>query len=178
MRYVVLMCFLSVNLLGCIPGKTMIPQEMKAARTLFLQKDYEDAAEIFSRIHSRAKKNSSRQKALLGLICSRMLAARNDKQFQDALQLWQTWCRKRTDNPDSENLCIFLTPVLEKWSYPGREEYSDSSETFLKQKKELKKLHGQIKVKNQKIKELNKKLKALEAIYQEIDQKKKGMNFP
>ncbi len=150
---------------------------MKTARALFLQEDYEGAAEAFSRIYSQVKKDSSRQRALLGLACSRILVARNDVRFQEALELWQTWCRNQRDDLDLENLCVFLTPVLEKWSYPEEEENPDLSSTFANQEKELKKLRSQVRIKNRKIKELNKKLKALEAISQEIDQKKKGI-FP
>ncbi len=185
----------------------MPPQEMVAAKKMFLNKEYKNAAESFSRIHWKTKKDVFRQKALLGMACSRMLLAGNTLQWQEALKLWQAFCENQTQNLSSEELCVFLTPVLKKWSYPkkkakvekehekkrkvkkeknkksitlknGRSGKSDIFKVFLKQKKELKKLRRQIKVKDHKIKELNKKLKALEAIYQEIDRKKKGMNFP
>ncbi len=179
MRYFLVMCFLLLNCWGCIHEKrTIMPQEMETANAFFLQEDYEYAAEIFSRIYSRAKEVSFRQRALLGLTCSRILLSQNGTQFQEALQLWQTWCKKQTDNLDSENLCMFLTPVFETLSLPEKEKVPDLSSSVANKEKEVKKLRSQVRIKNRKIKELNKKLKALEAIYQEIDQKKRGMNFP
>ncbi len=179
MRYFFVICFLLFNCWGCIHEKrTMMSQEMETARALFLQKDYEGAAETFSRIYPQIEKDSlQRQKVLLGLACSRMLAAQNVAQFQGALELWESWCGNPAGSLNSGDLCIFLTPMLEKWSYPEKEENPDLSRTFVDQEKELEKLRSQLRITNQKIKELNKKLKALEAISQEIDQKKKGI-FP
>ncbi len=179
------------NCWGCTQIKDMAPsKEINTARELFLQKKYQNAVETFSQIQRQTPKESLQQKALLGEVCSRILLATNKTQSRKALQLWQTWCKKRRSILHREDLCTFLTPVMEKWSHSKQNQKSpplpqhlllpkesDLSKAFANQKKKLKKLRNQIKEKDQKIEELNKKLKALEDINQEIDQKKKGIDF-
>ncbi len=196
-RHSYILIFILFNCWSCSHiANIMLPQEMKTARELFLQKNYSDAAEAFSRIQNQAQQDSLRQKALLGQACSRMLLADSEIQSQEALQLWQTWCEGQANTFHLEDFCIFLTPVMEKWSNPQKKrsvrktqkrkslsqrlnfrEESDLAKEFANQEKELRKLRSQIKEREQNIKELNTKLKALEDINQEIDQKKKGMDL-
>ncbi len=196
-RYSYILIFVLFNCWGCAHIASMIePQEMQAAKELFLQKNYKDAATAFSRIQSQTTKDSLRQRALLGHACSKILLAENEVQSREVMQLWETWCSRQPNTFHTEELCTFLTPVVERWSNPKKKrivkkskkrkslsqgssssEKSDIGKVLASQEKELKKLRNQIKEKDQNIEELNIKIKALEDISQEIEQKKKGINF-
>ncbi len=196
-RYPYILFFILFSCLSCThTGRILLPQEMQTANALFLQKNYKDASQAFYQIQRQTQNNALRQRALLGQTFSQMLLAQNEIQSREVLQLWQTWCHGQATTFHSEDLCIFMTPMLEKWSSskkkrrvkkePNRQplrqrshppETSNLIKVIATQKKELKKLRAQIKKRNQNIKELNTKLKALEDINQEIDQKKKGMDF-
>ncbi len=197
MKYFSILSLMLFSCWGCAQMGDMMPsQEMTAARKLFLQKKYQDAAKSFSQIRQRTKRISLQQKALLGQACSQILLAQDQAQSQEALQLWQAWCEKRANTFHTEDICALLTPVMERWIHPEKKEgvkkshkrksitqrlhfskESDLTTTLANQKKELKQLRDQLAERDRNIKELNTKLKALEEINQEIEQKKKGMNF-
>ncbi len=196
-KYSYILIFILFNCWSCAHIGSMIqPQEMQTARKLFLQKNYKDAAAAFSRIQRQTKNSSLRQRALLGQTCSQILLAENDVQLREALHQWQIWCNRRINTFHAKEICTFLTPVVENWSHPkkkrgtkkGRKrktlsqrlnfpEKSDLGKALANQEKELRKLREQIKERDQNIEELNTKLKALEDINQEIEQKKKGIDF-
>ncbi|PID75648.1 MAG: hypothetical protein CSA20_03365 [Deltaproteobacteria bacterium] len=196
-KYSYLLLFILFSCWGCTHiGGSMPPEEMETAEELFLYKNYREAAEAFSRIQRQTEKESLRQKAFLGQICSQMLLADNENRSLDTLQLWQTWCGRQADTSPSKDLCTFFTPVVKQWTEATKKapvetsqkekflgqglnsrEGSDPARLLADQEQKLQRLRSQIKKKNQDIEELNTKLKALEAIHQEIDQKKKGMDF-
>ncbi len=196
-RYSYILTFILFTCWGCAHiGNMLQPQEMQDARKLFLQKNYEEAAAAFSRIRRQTRNSSLQQRALLGQTCSQILLAEDDVQLREALQLWQIWCNRRANMFCSKEICTFLTPVMERWSDPKKKstvkkgqkrkslsqrlnfpKKSDLGEVLANQEKELKKLRDQIRERDQSIEELNTKLKALEDINQEIEQKKKGIDF-
>ena len=155
-----------------------IPSEAHEWKTLmngydaFEQKNYENAAHIFSYLNDLDTKSRISRLAFYGLACSRLIMAESAKEFNKALDLWHEWADSYSPDLDAEDPRM-LEPLLMQLA------------ATLQKSSCLEKKDNKIDALNKKIDEMQKKINTLthqinelEAIDQKIEKKKKEISSP
>ena len=64
---------------------------LKNGYEVFVQTDYEKAAQIYNSLYKQSQNIQTRQWALYGLACIGLTKAENKLQFDEAISLWNQW---------------------------------------------------------------------------------------
>jgi predicted RNase H-like nuclease (RuvC/YqgF family) len=152
--------------------KTKIPSQTHEWKTLingyeaFKQGKYENAAHIFGYLHEPEGKGRINRLALYGLACSRLIAADNGQELNEAFKLWDQWAESFSPDPGTEDPNM-LKPVL-----------NELKASVQKKENKIQSLSEKLKGMQQEINWLKHQINELEAIDQKIEKKKKEISSP
>jgi len=146
----------------------------KAVRA-FAAGDFQSAAALFeslSRPESRDCGPACRARAMYGLACSLLAKAASREEMDAALEAWQQWRIMAGASPDSGDARM-LTPFLHNPNIFPRQKGQRQPEKSAANDQDLLK---RLQAKEKQVQHLQRQIKALEAIHQEIQEKKKMSN--
>ncbi len=138
----------------------------------FWSGDYKTASTLFETLARRQDDEIFRAKALYGLACTKLAAARNPGEFEEARAVWREWERLSsgaTSEADARMISPFLlNPKLFAPVGPAAQ-----AKTVVKSGAADPELTKRLQEKEKEVLQLQKQIKALEAIHREIQAKKK-----
>lgn len=154
---------------------------LQDAVTAFRARDYATAHDLFERLSHEAEDRALRRQALYGLACVRLVRAQSSEEMRRALNTWSVWEEQspvqlsiedpRLLSPLLQRLPALLekparAPVRQTKTAPPPSPPSAASEV------EWSKV---VEEKDREIQELRDRLRALEAIYKEVEEKRRGL---
>jgi len=175
-------------------------REYRQAIATYKSGQYSEAAKQFDALREQATDKRFALMALYGAACSRLMAARTPREYNDAMILWDRWVDHVPDTCDYENSTLFDPLIREKMIFsnipltpqaPSEAKADDGVPRWLlmKSREELDRLKNELDTTQQaaekrekKIQELEKEIaelkgqiKALETIDQKIQKKKNAI---
>jgi len=156
------------------PETPIVSEAYAKAMQAFTAGDFQSAAALFESLaspESQACGPECRAKAMYGLACSLLAKAASREDMDAALAVWQQWRTMANDQGDARMLTPFLqSPNIfpeQKGQPQGQRSKSAASDQDLAKR---------LQAKEKQVQLLRKQIKALEAIHQEIQEKKKMSN--
>ncbi len=153
----------------------------------FKNKEYKKALEIFGILSQLAEEKKIRRKALYGLACTRLILAENINDLNESIILWDAWSQLAPDEIEGEDPRM-LRPLLDRKAFPGSKNRTKKRLVINKNKvslkalqvkeKEINDLQEKLKTMENEIQILKHQMNSLEAIDQEIQQKKQEISSP
>lgn len=147
-------------------------KDLEAGENAFFQKQYGDAAAIFSLIVDRSKDPGLKNIALYNLACTKLVVSENEYEFIEAMTLLSEWSPSKGENGFFENP-LLLIPALWKTAEVNKKERLE----ILKKNKALnamvKHQNKEIVKMKQIIQNFQRQISELETIDQEIQEKRK-----
>jgi hypothetical protein len=138
--------------------------------------NFKTAAVLFENLAGRVDEQTFRARALYGLACARLAGAQNQADMDVALAVWQEWQVISTGSADRADPRM-LTPFLRNPRiFNLVKEPRDSRPQPARQTAGEQDLAKRLQDKEKQVLLLQKQIKALEAIHQEIQEKKKMSN--
>lgn len=159
---------------------------LQRADKAFQEKNYQKALEIYSILSQLPQDRTTRRKALYGLACTRLVLAENQTDLNQAIILWDAWSQTVPQKLSGEDPRM-LRPILIQKStiqMPKKQivikedaaENKINSEIIRSKNNEIQRLQNQINIQKKEIEKLNHQINSLEAIDQDILQKKKEIS--
>ncbi len=155
--------------------------------TAFKNKNYKKALEIFGILSQLSEENKIRRKALYGLACTRLILAENINDLNESIILWDAWSQLAPDEIDGEDPRM-LRPFLERKAFyvirKGSKKrlvlgkHNVNLNELQNKEKEINDLQEKMKNMENEIQVLKHQIDSLEAIDQEIQQKKQEISSP
>jgi hypothetical protein len=202
---------------GCLPLSSSRPEPLDAERDhvvveesrrtvaggpsweegmeAFRAGEYQRAAHLFEALLERAQGDEARRMGLYAVACSRLVAARTPREFQEAIALWEQWRQAvppglRYEDPRMMAPLIRRIPPPSKpgprpaerargEASPEVKRLMQSKEDEIRAQEELVRAkEEEIRSKEEEVRELREQLEALEAIHRNIGEKKRGVSAP
>lgn len=140
----------------------------------FQDGNYKEAYRLFDSLSHESGDKNLRRKALYGVACTSLTLARNADELNEAMKHWDAWSRLSPQQMDYEDPRM-LTPLLERLAAL----YLRSTSTEeIRKSYEAQKHNKLLEEKDREIQNLKNQLEALDAIHQEIEEKKKEVSSP
>lgn len=146
----------------------------KDGMSAFQDGKYREAQRLFDSLSHESGDKSLRRKALYGAACTSLTLARNEDELNEAMEQWDAWRRLSTQQMGHEDPRM-LNPLLERFAALYLRSTSTEETRKSDQAQKHKKL---IEEKDKEIQNLKNQLEALEAIHQEMEEKKKEVSSP
>ncbi|MCP4348960.1 MAG: hypothetical protein GY795_26060 [Desulfobacterales bacterium] len=167
------------GMLGCCPVYN-IPETIDDNDSQHLEKgleafqtgDYQGAAEIFETLNQQTDNSVTRRKAIYGLACSHLMLAQDTESFDRALLLLDTWIQMTPADLKGED------PRMLKTALSGSNKNIEYSKLLKTKEKEIRRLKYRLGKMKTEIRTLEHQIETLEAIHQEIQEKKKEISAP
>ncbi len=185
---------------GTSPVSPLLNAKYHQAVTAYQAKDYPLAAKQFKSIQDKTQNKEMARKSLFGLACARLMAAQTPSQYQEAVDLWESWAKVAPASVENENP-VFMVPIIKEkmlfsnipLTQDGKGDIEASPKVsqwlVINAAEEVLKLRGKLESAdqtNRKLKKrmalleqsmvkLQRKIKALETIDQKIQEKKSAI---
>jgi hypothetical protein len=161
---------------------------LKRGDTAFQEGNYQKALEIYSILSQLSENTTTQRKALYGLACTKLVLAKNQTELNKAIVLWDTWSQTVPQGITDEDPRM-LRPILMEKNISGiipkkqiviienPEQDRMPSKTIQPKNDEIKNLQNRIDAQQKEIEILNHQINSLEAIDQDMLQKKKDISI-
>ena len=147
---------------------------LKNGISAFQDGNYKEAYRLFDSVSHESEDKNFRRKALYGVACTSLTLAHNVAELKEAMKHWDGWSRLSPQQMDYEDPRM-LTPLLERFAAL----YLRSTSTEEARKSDEAQKHKKLlQEKEREIQNLKNQLEALEAIDQEMEEKKKEVSSP
>jgi len=161
-------------------------EELEKALNSFNRFEFKTALQIYTDLTIHAKDKGVSRKAFYGLACTRLILAKNIKDFDDAIIAWNTWNRlynKELGYEDPRMLNPYLldtiTPKKDKNDTKIAETPAPHRNLLRAKYNEIKRLKSRLITMKKEVQTLNHQIESLEAIHQKIQEKeKKSLRSP
>lgn len=185
-------CRFPLSVKPAIQQSALSPVELKNYRNavdVYTASDYKKAARQFESIREQTADPVMFRMALFGLACSRLMSADSIEEYQNALNLWDTWVKCAPLQRKSEDPLLFAPFIKEKMIFspiargaertdsanaPAARLLSGSPGDMQRVKAQLEDAARSIDLRDKKIKELEKEISRLNDqinAFEKIDQK-------
>jgi len=161
----------------------------------FAQEDYNEASAKFEALIEQTNNDVIMRRALYALACTKFAQAENNKDLNQALDIWNRWEKLRYKEYTAEDPLMLspyfnqmssssVSPTSAFFNYGAKINKGESSKTMLEKKqKEIQYLKSKLESKEReteslqiRIKKLKEQINSLEAIHREIQEKKKEVS--
>jgi hypothetical protein len=138
--------------------------------------NFKTSAVLFENLAGRVDDQAFRARALFGLACSRLASAQNQEDLNAALASWQEWQVISTGSTDLTDPRMLTPFLLNPRLFTPAKDSHESRPQPARQTAGEQDLAKRLQEKEKQVLLLQKQIKALEAIHQEIQEKKKMSN--
>jgi hypothetical protein len=195
---IVIICFFYLLTSGCTYTQklsTMLEKRhtydadlatLKRGNKEFQAGNYQKALEIYSILSQLAKNKTTQRKALYGLACTKLVLSKNQTDLNESIILWDAWSQTVPQEISAEDPRMLRPILVEKstTSIPKKQiiikessaENKINTEIIRSQNNDIKKLQSLLNIKKKEIEKLKNQISSIEAIDQDILQKKKEIS--
>lgn len=196
-----------LSMAGCASPQTGRPQAASVSRpneaehralgegiTAFNKGEYERAMAVFEILNETAQDPEVNRKALFGLAATRLLLAKSQREFGEAMRLMECWIERAPDDMGSEDPRL-LIPLLERLPFPSAPEVTRPKppksnkdlvynalvacrSSLQAREKEVERVKSRLDAKDREIRRLKGQLESLEAIHRRFQEKKQEVSTP
>ncbi|RJP76251.1 MAG: hypothetical protein C4522_18730 [Desulfobacteraceae bacterium] len=161
---------------------------LKRGDMAFQAGNYQKALEIYSILSQLSENKTTQRKALYGLACTKLVLAKNQTELNKAIILWDTWSQTVPQGSYDEDPRM-LRPILTEKNMSGiipkkqiviienPEQDRITSKIIQSKTDEIKNLQNRIASQQKEIETLKHQINSLEAIDQDMLQKKKDISI-
>jgi hypothetical protein len=154
-----------------------VSASLKDGYESFEEGDFKKAAEIFEQLSADSQDADTARIAAYGLACARLILAETPESFDEAFRLWEAWRQLAPENLNAEDPRM-LEPLLNKLERNLPEDKRAYQKRLEQKDKDIRWLQYRLKKKRTENQRLKHQIEALEAIHQDIQEKKKEMSEP
>lgn len=151
------------------------------AEQLFINGDFENAILEYEQIYETALSSEDKNHALYGLACTQLMLAQTEEHLIEAIGNLQKWNANKGSAPFSENRHLLIlslkqqSELIEEKSREQVERESQQAALIDNQKKKISQMVATVIKLESQINELHNQLKALEALDENVQQKRKSL---
>lgn len=180
-----------------IPATQPIEAEhrtLKEGITAFNKGQYERAMAVFETLNETARDPDVNRIALFSLASTRLLLAKNQTEFGEAMRLMECWMEKAPGELGGEDPRL-LIPLLERLPFPSAQEATRPKppkgnkdlvynalvacrNSLQAREKEMERVKSRLDAKDREIRRLKGQLESLEAIHRKFQEKKQEVSTP
>jgi hypothetical protein len=152
---------------------------LKDGYDAFEEGAFKKAAEIFEQLSCNPSDEDTERIAAYGLACVCLILAETPEAFDEAFRLWKAWRQLAPENLNAEDPRM-LEPLLDKLerNLPADDDKREYQKKLEQKDKDIRWLQYRLKKKRKENQRLKNQIEALEAIHQDIQEKKKEMSEP
>jgi hypothetical protein len=207
MKTIPVLCLLGLGVTACAPSRAVqpvavsTPPPVEAELRLwregvesFFRSDYEKALALFETLSESARDSEMSRKALFGLASTRLVLARTQEEFNEAMVLLNCWKEMAPPSMPSEDPRLLLS-ALERFSGFSAAEtprpktrkkdrdiiYSNllvCRNSLQLREKEMERMKSRLESREREIKKLRSQIESLEAIHQKFQERKQEVSSP
>jgi hypothetical protein len=196
-----------MSMIGCAVPQTGQPLPAAVSRphgaeqralsegiAVFAKGEYEKAMALFETLNETAQDPEVNRKALFGFASTRLLLARSQTEFGEAMRLMECWMEKAPVELGGEDPRL-LVPLLVRLPFPSSEEAARSKppksnkdlvyntlvacrNSLQAKEKEVERVKSRLDAKDREIRRLKGQLESLEAIHRKFQEKKQEVSTP
>ena len=141
----------------------------------FHRGEFQKALEIFQDLRESGETDEVRRRGLYGLACVRLILAENARDFHHALSLWEEWSRAAPMGREVEDPRM-MSPLLYRVKPPIETPQAITPDATESRRRAA--CEGRLRDQEREIQHLKHQLEALEAIHQQIQEKKREATSP
>lgn len=162
--------------------------------TAFNKGQYERATAVFEILTETARDPVVNRMALFGLASTRLLLAKNQTEFVEAMRLMECWMEKAPGELGGEDPRL-LIPLLERLPFPSVQEATRPKppksnkdlvynalvacrNSLQAREKEMERVKSRLDAKDREIRRLKGQLESLEAIHRKFQERKQEVSTP
>ncbi|MFH2067248.1 MAG: hypothetical protein ABIK15_18755 [Pseudomonadota bacterium] len=161
---------------------------LKRGDMAFQEGNYQKALEIYSILSQLSENKTTQRKALYGLACTKLVLAKNQTELNKAIILWDTWSQTVPQGSYDEDPRM-LRPILTEKNMSGiipkkqiviienPEQDRITSKIIQSKTDEITNLQNRIASQQKELETLKHQINSLEAIDQDMLQKKKDISI-
>ncbi len=155
---------------------------------------YERAMAVFESLNETARDPDVNRMALFGLASTRLLLAKNQTEFGEAMRLMECWVEKAPEEMGGEDPRL-LIPLLERLPFPSAQQVTQSKpsksskdivynalvtcrNSLQAREKEMERVKSRLDAKDREIRRLKGQIESLEAIHRKFQEKKQEVSTP
>ncbi|NLI34647.1 MAG: hypothetical protein GX422_17975 [Deltaproteobacteria bacterium] len=207
MNAILVLCLLGLGITACAPSRAVQPAAVSTPRPAevelrlwregvesFSKSDYEKALALFETLSESARDSEMSRKALFGLASTRLVLAKTQAEFNEAMVLLNCWKEIAPAEMSSEDPRLLLS-ALERFSEFSAAEtprpktrrkdrdivYSNflaCRNSLQLKEKEMERMKSRLESRDREIKKLKSQIESLEAIHQKFQERKQEVSSP